>query len=287
MELAEIIREMNSLPRGTLVYKKIKGKEQPYLQWTENGKSKSRYIKKEEREKIFKELNRREYLKNEFDRLTIEILKDDDYSYVSEPDNQYNARNEQPLISKKMSKNCFTVERNYINSKAYHDKFEKLPVSKNVYERLYIECGRLLNDVDGSDIERMIAINARTGDLIVDNLSREAVSDHTSFNEEEYDCIEKTDEMIILIHNHSYNRPPSGRDIATYAANDIIKLSLIVCHDGDVYAITNAVSEVADIYEMYYKELKEKYDDKIAGSIATSRLEKLNMKNKLYEIRRL
>ena len=62
-------------------------------------------------EKIFKELNRREYLKNEFDRLTIEILKDDDYSYVSEPDNQYNARNEQPLISKKMSKNCFTVER--------------------------------------------------------------------------------------------------------------------------------------------------------------------------------
>ena len=60
-----------------------------------------------------------------------------------------------------------------------------------------------------------------------------------------------------------------------------------MCHDGDVYAITNAVSEVADIYEMYYKELKEKYDDKIAGSIATSRLEKLNMKNKLYEIRRL
>ena len=33
---------------------------------------------------------------------------------------------EQSLISKKESVNGFSVERNYINSKEYHDKFEKL-----------------------------------------------------------------------------------------------------------------------------------------------------------------
>ena len=46
--------------KGTLVYKTINGKKQPYLQWTENGKSKSRYIKKEEREQVFAALEARQ-----------------------------------------------------------------------------------------------------------------------------------------------------------------------------------------------------------------------------------
>ena len=37
---------------------------------------------------------------------------------------------EQSLISKKESVNGFSVERNYINSKEYHDKFEKLTEDK-------------------------------------------------------------------------------------------------------------------------------------------------------------
>ena len=44
--------ELSSLPVGSYVVKVIKGREQPYLQWSENGKSKSRYIKKDEREEI-------------------------------------------------------------------------------------------------------------------------------------------------------------------------------------------------------------------------------------------
>ena len=71
---------------------------------------------------------------------------------------------EQSLISKKEFVNGFSVERNYINSKEYHDKFEKLPLSKPVIESLYKETGRLLEAVDGQEQEHMLAINARTGE---------------------------------------------------------------------------------------------------------------------------
>ena len=40
----ELENEIASLPQGSINMKKIYGKEQPYLQWTENGKSKSKYI---------------------------------------------------------------------------------------------------------------------------------------------------------------------------------------------------------------------------------------------------
>ena len=42
----ELENEIAALPQGSINMKKIYGKEQPYLQWTENGKSKSKYIKK-------------------------------------------------------------------------------------------------------------------------------------------------------------------------------------------------------------------------------------------------
>jgi hypothetical protein len=42
------------------------------------------------------------------------------------------------------------------------------------------------------------------------------------------------------MHNHSYNRPPSGRDIQAFAEQDKVKLSFIVAHDGYVYVIISA-----------------------------------------------
>ena len=60
------------------------------------------------------------------------------------------------LISKKSSENGFSVERDYVNKKAYHDKFERLPLNKSVYEMIYKETGRLLEYVDGQSNEYML-----------------------------------------------------------------------------------------------------------------------------------
>lgn len=65
----ELETEIASLPQGTVNMKKIYGKEQPYVQWTENGKSKSKYIKKNEREEIFTGIERRKQLQEELREL--------------------------------------------------------------------------------------------------------------------------------------------------------------------------------------------------------------------------
>ena len=61
----ELENEIAILPQGSINIKKINGKEQPYLQWTENGKSKSKYIKKNEREEIFASVEHRKQLQEE------------------------------------------------------------------------------------------------------------------------------------------------------------------------------------------------------------------------------
>ena len=53
--IKEIDRRLEELPKGTLTYKKIKGKEQPYIQRTIDGKSVSHYVKLTEREQVFME----------------------------------------------------------------------------------------------------------------------------------------------------------------------------------------------------------------------------------------
>ena len=65
IRIKEIESRLDKLPKGTLTYKTIKGKRQPYLQRTENGKSVSYYIKVNEREKILMELEERKSLQEE------------------------------------------------------------------------------------------------------------------------------------------------------------------------------------------------------------------------------
>ncbi len=67
--IAELEQAISELPQGGITYKKINGKEQPYLQWTENGKSKSKYIKIAEREKVFAQVELRRKLQEELKTL--------------------------------------------------------------------------------------------------------------------------------------------------------------------------------------------------------------------------
>ena len=78
--IEEIDRRLEELPKGTLTYKKIKGKEQPYIQRTIDGKSVSHYVKLTGREQVFMEFEERTKLQEEKKHLTAyaEGLKDID-----------------------------------------------------------------------------------------------------------------------------------------------------------------------------------------------------------------
>ena len=62
MNREEIERELATLPKGTVTYKRINGKDQPYLQWSEGGKTKSRYLRLSERDVVMAQVARRREL---------------------------------------------------------------------------------------------------------------------------------------------------------------------------------------------------------------------------------
>ena len=42
--IQELENQISKLPQGSITYKTIHGKKQPYLQWTENGKTRTSII---------------------------------------------------------------------------------------------------------------------------------------------------------------------------------------------------------------------------------------------------
>ena len=67
--IKEIEDQLTRLPVGTVVYKTINGKKQPYLQWRENGKTVSKYIKIDDRENTLAEAELRRQLSEELKQL--------------------------------------------------------------------------------------------------------------------------------------------------------------------------------------------------------------------------
>lgn len=66
---AKLRQEMQGIPKGYLVTKKIAGKEYLYLQYTAKGKKKSEYIREEDQNRIKAAIARREPVKAEMDTL--------------------------------------------------------------------------------------------------------------------------------------------------------------------------------------------------------------------------
>ena len=67
--MAEILDEISRLPVGNITHKTIRGKSRMYLQWRENGKNRSKYIKAEEEAEISAAVERRKALEAEYRNL--------------------------------------------------------------------------------------------------------------------------------------------------------------------------------------------------------------------------
>ena len=202
---------------------------------------------------------------------------------------------EQALVHVKENepdKEKFVVNRQLVNSKEYHDKFKEIDVPRRVQECLYRETGRLLDFVDGQAEERLLAINARTGDFIVDNFNRSGSEKRTSFIASERMEIDKCKDPIILVHNHSLNGRPSGKDLLSFLHQENVALSLVACHDGTVYEI----SYVSPKFEKMFYDRIEYYKTNLSDMDEIKRLSHTDLiiendmisdKHKLFKIRRL
>lgn len=74
--LQDIEEQMALLPKGTISMKTIRGKQQPYLQWSENGRRFSKYIKLKEREETFAGIEKRKQLSAELEELQKQLPRE-------------------------------------------------------------------------------------------------------------------------------------------------------------------------------------------------------------------
>ncbi len=97
-KIRELENEIATLPVGYISNKKINGKIQQYLQWTENGKKKSRYLDRERAEELKPLIERRRKLLAEVKSLKKTLSSAEESSLVSD---DYPIRN--ILLSEELS----------------------------------------------------------------------------------------------------------------------------------------------------------------------------------------
>ena len=54
--------------------------------------------------------------------------------------------------------------------------------------------------------------------------------------------------FVLFVVHHNNGRPSAG-DIISYAGDEHVKMSIVACHDGTLYALFAARPNVKDIYE--------------------------------------
>lgn len=179
-----------------------------------------------------------------------------------------------------------------IKSKEFHGIFEKLPLNETVQESLYRQTVRLSEVVDTRECEeRMFAIDARTGELIVDNFEKTGPIDGSGFTSEEKRKIDLCKNYVIVMRDRPNNEPPAARDLLTYLHNDKIKISFILCRDGTLYGIYSVKKEFDELYNTYLKQAKERVSNiDAAKHIANTEVyranEQLGKSDRLFDVRR-
>jgi len=171
-----------------------------------------------------------------------------------------------------------TIDRNalsvspVVNTKGYHDAFTEMPIPKPVAEGAYREAGRILSATNGTEFEYLVAIDARTGELVADNFdTAPARTRTTGLRESDVEKIRQCPHGIMTIHNHPSSKQPSFRDVVTAAENNEIRGSIVVGHDGSVWYVSVSNPSVADQLFAAYNDGKDYLGD-IAETVALRRV---------------
>lgn len=204
---------------------------------------------------------------------------------TSKPAIMVRMRHEETLVKMRADRNALSVSP-VVNTKEYHDAFEEMPVPKPVAEGAYREAGRILSATDGTEFEHLAAIDARTGELVADNLDAAPTKARaTGFRASDIEKIRARRAGVVTIHNHPGSKQPSFRDVVTAAENAEVRASIVVGHDGSVWYVSVSDPSVADQLLAAYNDGKDYLGD-IAETVALRNVLKQDS-GKLVDWRRL
>ena len=144
---------------------------------------------------------------------------------------------------------AYDVSRKAVNGKAYRAKFDSAGLPKKAAAACYSEAREILRDRDGTDGERMSVVAWRTGRKVCDTFGAAVASGRCSLTAEQGERVVSTEGGVVLLHNHPASTRPSWEDLRIVAANDFVKASLVLCHDGTVYAVSGTSAELVEAYD--------------------------------------
>lgn len=179
-------------------------------------------------------------------------------------------------ISQKNIQNSYSVNRNLVNAKEYHDKFESLPLNKSAKENIYTECKKILEHRDGTQFEDLVVMDAKTGQVIATNISFDSKL-ATGLTRENYEKVLNHKGDIILLHNHPGGGRLSIADIFSAYKQNNVAISIAVGHDGTIHYINN-INRKIDIESQYNLEYNKLKQTGIPAGLA-----KLKATDKIYE----
>ena len=164
---------------------------------------------------------------------------------------------EQAVVRDNGLRNKYTVDFDLVNSKTYHDKYEGLTGHKPVDEALYKQVAAMLSHRTGSKYEDIAMLDARTGELLVENISASgSIEFMAGLTTEQANYLAGLQRDFEILHNHPGGTPPSMADIEGLFKRDFAVASTIAGHDGSLYRMVKKKVH-ADIKQF----LKNIYDD--------------------------
>lgn len=125
------------------------------------------------------------------------------------------------------------VNKGYIESGQYRNKFDSVADNKEVSRVLYAKAKEMLLHRSGTMLEDMYWIDGKTGEVIACALNEQTECEIT-YTEAILKAIAGRSN-IIAMHNHPHSMPPSAEDFNS-AFSHGYSLGLVLCHDSTVYA---------------------------------------------------
>lgn len=154
------------------------------------------------------------------------------------------------------------INSTYINSGEYKNKFDKITDNKKVSRVLYSKAKEMLYHRSGTKLEDMYWIDGNTGDIVASALNEKKESGVIYTDAINRKIQEKNN--LIVMHTHPGSMPPSIEDFNSALAHNY-KTSLVVCHDGTIYAYTSKQEIQPSLQKLYTQRyIRKGYTEKEA-----------------------
>ena len=125
-----------------------------------------------------------------------------------------------------------TINRNYINSGEYRNKFDCISNNEELNRTVYKIAKKMLNHRSGTLYEDMYWIDIDTGEIVASEVNQK-VEKGIWYSKSTLREIEKHKNLLVM-HTHPNSMPPSIRDFNSAYKNGY-QICLVCCHNGKIF----------------------------------------------------